>query len=79
MLGPEKILVDRFSATRPRLWESDDEPFNRSHSDLVKYCVHDVDYYRVLDRLRQIASQASVKLTLRYLSQGIKIYLFNIS
>ena len=78
MAGPKKVLVDRSSATRPRFWESDDEPFDRSHSDLVKYCVHDVDYYRVLDRLQKIASKATAILTSRYLSQGIQRYLFSL-
>lgn len=69
MAGPKQVLVNRFSATMPRLWESDDEPFDRTHSDLVKYCDHDVHYERVLARLRNIASKATAILTSRYLSQ----------
>ena len=72
MAGPKKVLVNRFSATRPRLWESNDEPFNRTHSDLVKFSIHEVDYESVLCKLREIASKASVTLTSRYLSQGIQ-------
>lgn len=72
MAGPQKVLVPRFSATRPRLWDSEsyDEGLDRTHSDLVKYSVHDVDYERVLRILGEIASKATATLTLRYLSQG---------
>lgn len=69
MAGPKKILVNRFSATHPRLWESDHEGFNRTHSDLVKFSRHDVDYERVLYRLREISSKGTATLTSRYLSQ----------
>ena len=74
MAGPKKILVNRFSATHPRLWESDDEGFNRTHSDLVKFSRHDLDYERVLHRLREIFSKGTATLTSRYLSQGTKIF-----
>ncbi len=70
MAGPKKILVDRFSATYPRLLDSDDEAFDRTHSDLVKFCANDVDYERILNRLRPIVSKAPKILTSRYLSQG---------
>ena len=70
MTGPKRILVDRSSATYPRLSDSDDEAFNRTHSDLVKFCANDVDYERVLSRLRPIVSKAPQILTSRYLSQG---------
>ena len=72
MAGPRKVLVPRFSATRPRLWESEtyDEGFDRTHSDLVKFSVNDVDYERVLHRLREITSKATTTLTSRYLSHG---------
>ncbi len=70
MAGPKKVLVDRFSATYPRLLDSDDEGFDRTHSDLVKFCANDVDYERVLNRLRPIVSKAPEILTSRYLSQG---------
>ena len=76
MTGPKKVLVNRISATMPRLWESDDEPFDRTHSDLVKYCDYDVCYERVLARLRKIASKATAILTSQYLSQGIQRYPF---
>lgn len=72
MAGPKKVLVDRFSATRPRLWESHEEPLNRTHSDIVKFSGQDVDCERVLYKLRDIASKATATLTSRYLSQGIK-------
>ena len=70
MAGPKRVLVDRFSATYPRLWESDDEGFNRTHSELVKFSWHDVDYERVLYKLREIASRGTATLNSRYLSQG---------
>ena len=78
MAGPKEVLVNDFSATRPRLWDpnEDQEPFDRSHSDLVKYCDHDVDYERVLDRLGKIASKATATLASRYLRRGIDRYSF---
>lgn len=73
MAGPNKVLVPRFSATRPRLWESEtyDEGFDRTHSELVKFSVNDVDYERVLHRLREVTSKATATLTSRYLSHGV--------
>lgn len=70
MAGPSKVLVPQFSATRPRLFESDDEPFNRTHSDLVKFSAHDLDYELVLHRLEEIVSEGIATLTSRYLSEG---------
>lgn len=72
MVGPNKVLVPRFSATRPRLWELRDEHFNRTHSDLVKFSVHDVDYECVRHRLQDIASKATEILVSRYLKQGTR-------
>ena len=73
MAGPNKVLVPRFSATRPRLWDSTtyDEGLNRTHSDLVKFSVNDVNYERVLHRLREVAAKATATLTSRYLSHGV--------
>ena len=74
MAGPTKVLlVPRSSATRPRLWDSetDDEGLDRTHSGLVKFSVNDVDYERVLRRLKEIASKATATLTSRYLSHGV--------
>ena len=73
MAGPEKFMVSRFSATRPRLWESEacDEGLDRTHSDLVKFTVNDVDYEIVLKRLREVTSKATATLTSRYLSHGV--------
>ena len=75
------LLVPRFSATRPRLWEleTDDEGLDRTHSDLVKFSVNDVDYERVLRRLREIASKATATLTSRYLSHGVYPFLLDCS
>lgn len=72
MAGPKKVLVSQFSATRPRLWESEhyEESLNRTHSDLVKFSPNDVDYERVRHKLLEITSEASATLTSRYLSQG---------
>ena len=83
MAGPKKILVNRFSATRPRLQDSRlrgsdeeiDEGFDRTHSDLVKFSANDVDYQRVLRRLKEVTSEATKKITLRYLSQGMHHFL----
>ena len=72
---PGKVLVPHSSATRPRLWEEDDEPFHRSHSDLVKFSANDLDYQRVLHRLEGIVSVATATLTSRYLSQGMYSFL----
>ncbi|KAF6238592.1 hypothetical protein HO173_003097 [Letharia columbiana] len=69
MAGPKGALVDQFSATRPRLWESDDEGCHRTHSDLVEFAINDVDYERVPTRLRGITTKATGILTSRYLSQ----------
>ena len=73
MAGPSKVLVPRFSATRPRLWESEtyDEGLDRTHSDLVKFSVNDVDYERVLHRLGEVTSKATAIVTSRYLSHGV--------
>ena len=79
MAGPKRVLVPHFSATRPRLWESDEEGFHRTHSDLVKFSVNDVDYERVLHRLREVASEATATLALRYLSQGKQKFLSTVS
>ena len=77
MTGPRKVLVSQFSATRPRLWESEgyDESLNRTHSDLVKFSSNDVDYERVHHRLREITSEVTATLTSRYLSQGTQRFL----
>ena len=71
MAGPSKVLVPQSSATRPRLWESRDGPLHRTHSELVKFSVHDVDYECVRHRLQEIASKATAILASRYLQQGI--------
>lgn len=65
MAGPKGVLVDQFSAIRPRLWESDDEGFHRTHSDLVEFAINDVDYERVLNSLRGITTKATGILTSR--------------
>ena len=77
MAGPKKVLVNRFSATRPRLWDSEkyDESLDRTHSDLVKFSVNDVDYERVHRRLREVASEATATLTSRYLTHGMHHFL----
>ena len=54
MDGPPTVLVDRHSATHAREWESDGQfvqPFNRNHSELVKFSNHDDDYQTVLRHL----------------------------
>ena len=71
MAGPSKVLVPQFSATRPRLWESRDVPFNRTHSGLVKFSVHDLDYECVRHKLQEITSKATAILASRYLRKGI--------
>lgn len=72
MAGERKLLVCPFSAKYPRPWEPElhHEGLNRSHSDLVKFCVGNVDYERVLSRLSEVTSQAKMTLTSQYLSQG---------
>lgn len=67
--------MDRFSATRARLWESHEEPLNHTHSDTVKFSGQDVDYECVLKKLRDIASKATATLSSRYLDQGTKLSL----
>ena len=66
------MLVGPFSAKHPRHWEPElhHEGFDRTHSDLVKFSVGDVDYYRVRSRLNEIASDAKMRLISRYRSQG---------
>ncbi len=72
MEGPRVVLVDRFSATYPRPWDSESfyEGLNRTHSDLVKFSAGDIDYQRVLSVLRDITSKAAGLIKLRFLSQG---------
>ena len=76
-MGPSDFLVPRVSATHSRLWESDlhHEGFNRTHSDLVKFSFGDMDYERVLCRLREISSNADVLLLSRFQTQGISSFL----
>ena len=62
--------MDRFSATRPRLWEEHEEGLNRTHSDLVKFSPNDADYEPVFSKIQGIADKATEILALRYLSQG---------
>ena len=72
MAGERKLLVGPFSAKHPRPWEPElhHEALNRTHSDLVKFSVGDVDYERVLSRLSEITSKARTILLSRYLRQG---------
>ena len=74
MLGPRAVLVDRFSATYPRPWDSETffEGLNRTHSDLVKFSPGDIDYQRVLSVLGDITSKAAALITSRFLFQGTK-------
>ena len=72
MEGPRVVLVDRFSATYPRPWDSESfcEGLNRTHSDLVKFSAGDIDCQRVFAPLRDITSKATALIKLRFLSQG---------
>ena len=72
MAGDRKLLVGPFSAKNPRHWEPElhHESFDRTHSDLVKFAVGDLDYERVRFRLSEIVDKAKETLTSRYLSQG---------
>ena len=74
MAGPRAVLVDRFSATYPRQWDSESfqEGFNRTHSDLVKFSAGDVDYLRVLSVLRDVTSKAAASIVSRFIHQGTK-------
>lgn len=74
MAGPRALLVDRYSATYPRPWDSESfyEGFFRTHSDLVKFTEGDIDYLRVLSVLRDITFKAASLITSRFLSQGSK-------
>ena len=72
MAGDLKMLVGPFSAKYPRSFDPElhHEGFDRTHSDLVKFSIGDIDYERVLSRLSEIISKAKIKLTSRCLSQG---------
>lgn len=72
MAGNRELLVGPFSAKHPRHWEPElhHEPFDRTHSDLVKFSIGDLDYERVRSRLSEIISKAKGTLISRYLSQG---------
>ena len=74
MAGPRAVLVDRFSATYPRQWDSESfhEGFNRTHSDLVKFSVGDVDYLRVLSVLQDFTSKATASIVSHLVNQGTK-------
>lgn len=77
--GPRALLVDRFSATYPRPWDTESfhEGFSRTHSDLVKFTPEDIDYLRVLSVLREITLKAAPLIVSRFLSQGSKKHLLS--
>ena len=61
MKGRPAVLVHSSSATHGRPWENEVhhiQPINKSHSDLVKYSVHDGVYERVLHVLQQFTKSA---------------------
>lgn len=61
MKGRPAVLVHSSSATHGRPWESEAhhiQPISKTHSDLVKYSVHDGVYARVLHILQQFTKSA---------------------
>lgn len=60
-MGPPAILVDSSSAMHSRPWENQAhhvQAIQRTHSELVKFSIHDGDYERVLAVLKRLTSAA---------------------
>ncbi|KAI9778529.1 MAG: hypothetical protein M1839_008060 [Geoglossum umbratile] len=63
MTGKRAVLVDSFSATHSRPWESEAhhiQGINRTHSDIVKFSPQDKYYYIVLQHLRELVASATI-------------------
>jgi hypothetical protein len=61
MKGGPAVLVHSSSATHGRSWEGEAhhiQPISRTHSDLVKYSIHDGVYQRVLHILQSFTESA---------------------
>lgn len=61
MTGPAKFLVTKTSATHCRPWENGAEHIcavARTHSNLVKFGLHDDEYFNVRERLKGLARRS---------------------
>jgi hypothetical protein len=73
MSGPPAVLVDRYSATHGREWESDGQfiqPVNRNHSELMKFSNRDDEYQTVLRYLSTFTKNACSVIGDRFHANG---------
>jgi hypothetical protein len=74
MGGPEAAPLTKSSATHCRSWENGPEhicAINRTHSNLVKFSLHDEEYDKVLQRVNGLA-QRSLTARKRIRDSGVK-------
>lgn len=74
MDGPKTILVTKSSATHCRPWEDGPEHIcavNRTHSNMVKFKLHDEELDKALQRLKGLAQRARTTRN-RILNSGAK-------
>lgn len=81
MGGPETTLLTKSSATHCRSWENGPEhvcAINRTHSNLVKFSLHDEEYDKVLQRLKGLAQRA-LTVRKRIRDSSVKCKLANLA